>query len=296
MHPATDPDVDTEISDERIVKAAAALGLLSGGGHAAPRILARLSDPTVAARDIATVIDGDPALAARVLRVANSAYYGASRAVATVERAIVLLGLDAVRGIAAAACLDRSMPRGAEPSPVDFEALLRHSLTTAAAAEDLARRCRPALAGDAFIAGLLHDFGVTVQVRLDRAGVEALCAALAAEPSLDVIVEEHSRVRVTHEQCVATIFEVWRLPAALVSAVRHHHRPADATAEHRDLASLVHLADWLSVSCGVGFGYECGSGGHDALALSSIGLGTDDLAATAATLAARGEALQQALA
>ncbi|HXC60060.1 MAG TPA: HDOD domain-containing protein, partial [Steroidobacteraceae bacterium] len=90
------------ITDAEIVRAATSLGIIGGGANAAHRILATLCDASLDARQIADVIQREPGLAARVLKVANSAFYGSSRHIATLDRALMLLGLDAVRGIAAA--------------------------------------------------------------------------------------------------------------------------------------------------------------------------------------------------
>src|SRR5262245_4441457 len=79
------------ISDADIVKAASALGVIGGGAQTAHRILAALCDPTLGSREVADIVQREPGLSARVLKVANSAYYGFSRNVATLERALIVL-------------------------------------------------------------------------------------------------------------------------------------------------------------------------------------------------------------
>jgi hypothetical protein len=89
-----------------ILKAAAAGGIIGTEGGNAPRFLAVLCDPDVSADEVTELVGHDPALTLRVLRVANSAYYGQPRSIARIDRAVGLVGLDAVRGIAAAASGD----------------------------------------------------------------------------------------------------------------------------------------------------------------------------------------------
>ena len=290
------PTQDQDSATAGILKAATALGVLGGGTQGAPRILALLCNPAVNAAEVATVMSREPGLSLRVLRVANSAYYGLTRSISTIDRALVLLGLDAVRGIAAAACLDRTVRRASENAPLDMDALVRHSLATAVAAEALASiRHRP-LAPEAFIAGLLHNLGVTVQLRLDPGGVRAMVDALRARPEQDIPALEAQRVGVGHEQCVAVLFEAWQLPAMLVEAARHHHDPMAAPEQHRELAALVNLGIQLSLACGNTYALEPTAPPRNHAALTLLGLADEDLDRVAADLPERLAKLQEAFA
>jgi HD-like signal output (HDOD) protein len=290
------PTQDQDSATAGILKAATALGVLGGGTQGAPRILALLCNPAVNAAEVATVMSREPGLSLRVLRVANSAYYGLTRSISTIDRALVLLGLDAVRGIAAAACLDRTVRRASENAPLDMDALVRHSLATAVAAEALASiRHRP-LAPEAFIAGLLHNLGVTVQLRLDPGGVRAMVNALRARPEQDILALEAQRVSVGHEQCVAVLFEAWQLPAMLVEAARHHHDPMAAPEQHRELAALVNLGIQLSLACGNTYALEPTAPPRNHAALTLLGLADEDLDRVAADLPERLAKLQEAFA
>lgn len=219
------------------------LQLRHGSG---PNLLAALCDLKADADVIASLVDREPGLAARVLRVANSAFYGNARGVTTVGRALLVLGFDAVRGIAAAACMDRGLVKPREGAIIDFSAVVRHSLGTAVAAEQLARLVQRDLAGEAFIAGLLHNLGLPIQARLDPAGLQAVVDALAIDPTLDLRALEARLTRVGHENCAAVLFESWNLPPLLIDAIRNHHAPFDAPASSGHLALLVHVAAELS--------------------------------------------------
>lgn len=237
-------------TEAEIVRAASSLGVIAGGANTAHRILATLCDASLDARQIAEVIQREPALAARVLKVANSAFYGSSRNVATLDRALMLLGLDSVRGIAAAACLDRSVARRSQQAPIDPHALALHSVASAFAAESLTKRSGRAIPTEAFMAALLHDFGVPVQERVDSAGVKKLLEAIAKDPEAQVAALESSLVRVTHGRCAEVVFENWRLPQSIVVAAKHHDDPAQAPEAARDLATLVHLGVQLALEAG----------------------------------------------
>jgi HD-like signal output (HDOD) protein len=238
------------ISDADIVKAASALGVIGGGAQTAHRILAALCDPDLGAREVADIVLREPGLAARVLKVANSVYYGQSRNIATLDRALLILGLDAVRGITAAACLDRSIARRNQFGAIDPRALVHHCVASAFAAEELAKLSGRGTAAEAFMAALLHDFGVPVQERLDPEGVAALIKALREQPDAEVHALEQSLLKISHTRCAQVIFEGWQLPPSITLAVLHHDDPNAAPGPAKELTTLVHLGIQLSIEAG----------------------------------------------
>jgi HD-like signal output (HDOD) protein len=244
------------ITDADIVRAATSLGVIGGDTHAAHRILAALCDATLDARHVAEIIQREPGLAARVLKVANSAFYGSSRNIATLDRALMMLGLDAVRGIAAAACLDRSVARRSAKAAIDPQALTHHCVASAFAAESLTRLSGRSGPAEAFMAALLHDFGVPVQERLDSAGVVKLMEALQSDTAAEPAALEASLVLVGHARCAEVVFEHWNLPAAIVCAVRHHDNPAQAPGPARELTTLVHLGVQCALEAGFTYPLE----------------------------------------
>lgn len=283
------------IDRTQILKAASSLGILGNGAHSAPRIMAALCDPEVAPGDVEALMREEPALYARVLRIANSPYYGQTRSITTLTRAIVVLGLDAVRGIAAAACLDRTRPRGSQHGLVDMTSVVRHSVATAAAAEALARLRHPQLAAEAFIAGLLHNLGIVVQMSLDAPGIEAMIRLRTADDQRDMRALESERMAVGHEECIATIFEEWHLPEALIAATRDHHDPMAAAESHRDLAALVNLGGTLGLASGSTFTLEPAPSARNTRAMEWLGLEHGQLDEVAGGLAVRAAELRRAM-
>lgn len=279
-----------------ILKAATAMGALGANAQSGQKLLAVLCDPQVKSAVVAQWVDQDPMISARVLRVANSPYYGQTRSVTTIARALLLLGLDAVRGIAAAACLDRTLSRGGALVALDVHAVMQHSLASAVAADMLARACRPALSGAAFIGGLLHNFGVVIQAYVDASGVEAMRAGRRDDAGRGIRQLEAQYAAVGHEDCVAALFDTWRLPDSLVMAARHHHDPAAAPDPHRDLAATLNLAAYIGLAGGYTFSLETDPGEPDAGALRQIGLAAADLESFVREVPLRVTELRRALA
>jgi HD-like signal output (HDOD) protein len=238
------------ISDADIVRAATSLGVIGGSTQSAHRILAALCDTTLGSREIAELIQREPGLTVRVLKVANSAYYGRSRDISTLEHALVVLGLDAVRGITAAACLDRSIARRSPPAAIDPTAIVNHSVASAFAAEALAKTARRSSVSESFMAAFLHDFGVPNQERLDTDRVAKLIGALRDQPESNAAALEQSLVKIGHAYCAQVVFDAWRLPPAIALAVSHHDDPGSAPEAARELTTLVHLGIQLAIDAG----------------------------------------------
>lgn len=287
----TAPPVDRA----QILQAAATLGVLASGAASGPRMMAALCDPAISTAAVAALIEKEPPMVARVLRVANSSYYGQSRGIRTLERALQLLGLDAVRGIAAATCLDRGQVRDPALPLIEPRTLTLHSLATAAAAESLARARHPEAAPEAFIASLLHNLGIPVQVQLDRAGVSAMLAARAGGDARDLATLEAALTRVGHAECMAVVYESWHLPESLVAATRYHHMPLAAPAAHQLLASFVYLGGGLALHGGYTYSLEPAPVAPMPEVLQLLGLGAPDLDAVSEALPGRVAALIEAL-
>ena len=168
-------------------------------------------------RQLRELLRVDPALAVRVLKVANSAFYG-SRSISTIDRALTVLGAVAVAGIAMAARFDGSLAPGCLDSG-SFQHLRRHSLMTAVAAKLIVAgsELREWDREGAFVLGLLHDLGWVVQLQIDRE--ERLRQAEAPAAPATGSTTEHGLLS-------AALFAHWQLPAQFIDAVRdHHHLP-----------------------------------------------------------------------
>jgi HD-like signal output (HDOD) protein len=271
----------------RIVNAATALGMLGGGPGAAHRLLSALCNPHLGLREVSSLVVADPGIAARVLKVANSSFYGRPRHIDTIDRAVTLMGLDAVRGVAAAACLDRAVPARGEIALLDLSSLVRHSVTAALSAEQLARLRRPQLATEAFIAGLLHDLGAIIQARVDPEGLRRTIESLRVSPVQELRELESRFMSVTQARCASVLFENWQLPASLGESARYHHCPLEAPEEHRLLTAFVYLGNHIALMEGQTFPLEPAGSPLDPTVLAQTGVREEDLDRVARELPGR---------
>jgi HD-like signal output (HDOD) protein len=170
---------------------------------------------------LSELLYADPALAARVLKVANSAFFGGSRAINSMKRALEILGTAAVVGIAMAASLDGAVDQLGTTHMAYFTQLRQHSLITAVAARHLALR-RPTTTWSpdaAFVLGLLHDLGWLIQLQLKS---DSQVQNVGAPTALDGLVQPPP-LEAGHALLGAALLSNWRLPAEFTSTVLSHH-------------------------------------------------------------------------
>jgi HD-like signal output (HDOD) protein len=232
-----------------LTAAARALGA-SGGGTGAAKLLALLCDPEVETEAVRSSLRSEPALSARVLKVANSPFYRQAGQIGTVDRAVQLLGLSAIRGIAAAGCLDRATPPRAGQA-FDPERFRRHSLAVACATQQLARAAGAGVDSEAFIAGLLHDIGVLLLTKAAPAAMASFVPP-AAESADGALEAERRHFGADHADSAGVLVEAWGLPVWLHDTLAAHHAPT--VSDGRGVAALpalLHLADVLAVRAGL---------------------------------------------
>src|SRR5215213_5900885 len=139
-----------------------------------------VEDPKSSAQQLHKIVSHDPALVTRILKVVNSAFYGLPGQIGSIERAIVLLGLNAVKNLAVAASLGQ-MFRGAKLcdgfTPKD---LWTHCIAVGVAARDIARQMKLPVADEAFLAGMIHDMGILVELQVYPEQVRQIVKTAAA--------------------------------------------------------------------------------------------------------------------
>ncbi len=214
------------------------------------RVMQMIEDPFCSSSDLAKVIQADPAMAAKVLKLANSSYYGFRQKISNIPQAVTLLGFATLKNtLLAAAVFD--MFRVASTG-FDLNALWTHSVTTATAAKLLAKRARYPQSEKAFTAALLHDVGKIILARFLPQGLAEIMNAVR-EDQLAMYDAEKKVLGLSHPALGAWVLGRWGLPAPVVEAVEFHHHPTRAQTSF-DLAAIVYLANILAHRSGIGSG------------------------------------------
>jgi HD-like signal output (HDOD) protein len=212
--------------------------------HVYAQLSAAMANPDASLPMIGRIVEQDPAIVAKLLQVANSAAVGARERVATVERAVILLGLETLRTLT----LSTQLMMLAERAPVPGFSLARlqeHALLTAR----IARRLSPgAQAQPAFTAALLADTGkLVLAICVPARFVEVVRACKAGTPVLEA---ERAVFGFTHAEVGAYVLGLWGLPSAIVEAVAFHHAPGESRPRTLDTLAAVHAAAVLADELG----------------------------------------------
>jgi len=248
------------------------------------KIIHLVEDPSSTAQDLNNIISNDPALGARILKVVNSAFYGLPGQIGSTNRAIVLLGLNAVKNIAVAASLTKLF-RGGQISPA-FSArdLWHHSIAVATCTRLLASKARLGLPDEAFLAGLIHDLGIMVEIQARRPQFVQVVEKIRDDETLTLRQVETELIGASHEQFGAELCRFWKFPASFMYVAGHHHRPMELDPQNRRLTCLVHVADIIAANLELGYTRSVETHEIDPKILQEINLTTQDIETIIAAL------------
>lgn len=216
---------------------------------------ALIQDDSASADDISQVINTDPALTTRLLKIVNSPYYGFPSQISTISRAITIVGTSELTQLVLATSVINAF-RGIPEDLIKMSDFWRHSIACAITASLIAKKCKIPAAEQFFIAGLLQNIGslVIYQV-IPELAKEAITSSLFGSETLDE--SERRLIGFDHTEVGEALAKKWRLPAALTETIRHHHTPSQAELFPIE-AAIVHLADIMVTATGI-FGH---SGDH----------------------------------
>ncbi len=220
--------------------------------YSVARLFALVNDDRATARDFEEVMRPDPAITANLLALANSAYFGLTRQVTSVRQAVSLLGTRRVLELAASAAFSRVLPPRIPGYEIDARAFWKHSIGVAALAERLAHELSLKSPDLTFTAGLLHDMGkLVIGSHLMRMSREVLYEVRKNGASL--VQAERAILGTDHVEVGELVAQRWNLPPEIGWTARWHHDPNAAPTDFaRRLVDLIHAADALAHTLGIG--------------------------------------------
>jgi HD-like signal output (HDOD) protein len=233
-----------------------------------------MSDPKSGFKEIAKVIETDQAIAARILKVANSAYYGLSGMVNSIHQASVVLGYQTLEQVITMVSSSSLLGKQLKGYGLQAGALWRHSLAVALASRLIAQKRAPSLEGDAFSVGLIHDAG---KLALDPHILQRkpeIQEFLKTNPN-SFLEAERNVLGFDHTEIAFDLCQKWKLPESHAEAMRFHHTPDSAP--NNQLAYIVHTANYIAIQAGMGTGPDFDSEPLDDGALQTLTLKEPDL-------------------
>ena len=204
-----------------------------------------INDQDVSTKELSEIILKDPSLTSRILKIANSSFYGLAKEVTTVNQAIMVMGLNAVKYFILSIAVFNQVLAQKNRSRLDQKHLWTHFLEVAAASKKIAEHIDYVLPEEAYVAGLLHDIGLVLLecyfpieyenvLRLTSQG-KSICEAEKEVFGLD------------HQEVADSVAERWKMPNVLREPLSHHHiEDADDIALLSDVSKIVGLADCIA--------------------------------------------------
>ncbi len=202
-----------------------------------------VDNPKTSASRLGKLISTDQALTAKVLKIANSPFYGFPRKISTIDFAIIVLGYDALKEIVISISLVSSLQRKSD-AMFNAKGFWDHAIMCGVLARRLARDLGYRVSGEVFVGGLLHDMGISVLHRYFKNEYKRI-TEIIHETDLTALEAEESVLGVTHAEVGGWLAERWNLPDHLVEAINMHHTP-DRAEKNKDLVAIIHCADIFS--------------------------------------------------
>ncbi|MBU0730098.1 MAG: HDOD domain-containing protein [Proteobacteria bacterium] len=217
----------------------------------AGNILKITSDDSTSARDLADFIINDQAIVNKLLRLANSAYYGLIKKVDNISRAITVIGFSDVTSLAIGMSVFSSFDLKGVDKVVSMHDLWLHSICCATAAKSIATKINLPVDEQIFLCGLLHDMGkIIFAIHFPEEYKEVLDQARIQQKPLFMV--EHEILGIEHATIAGYLMEQWNFPDKLLVPCKYHHNPFKCPDEHKKQAMLLEVADFVCLKSGIG--------------------------------------------
>ncbi len=235
------------------------------------KALKMLNNPKSNAADVAAVLSRDEGLTVRILKLANSAYYGLPRQVTNLSEAVAILGYKTVKSIVLAASVYTYINKKFDGYALQRGDLWRHSLSVAVVSRLLAMKVKYHDPEEAFIAGMIHDIGKIVLNEYVKFGF-SIIVRMVEEENVPFMEAERKVLGFDHAEIGAKIIEQWGLPQQFAAVAHYHHEPEKAPDEYKQLVNIVHVANSVVLMLGIGVGSDGLLYPVSEEALSSLGI------------------------
>ena len=219
-----------------------------------PRLLQLMEDKKSSAADITGIISQDPSLVSKIMKVANSAYYGFPQKINELERAVPLLGFNMVRSLALSLGVITTLPAGSGSEYFSQQGLWRHSLAVATIMKELGGFLGQQQAGYQFVIGLLHDIGKLVLDPFFHDQFQEILITANTTEGATLHGVEKQVIGIDHNEITAMLLKRWKFPPEIINPIEDlHHEKSGTETSHFD-AALLRVAN--SIARELNFGLE----------------------------------------
>ena len=218
------------------------------------KIVQLTRDPQTELKNLVTVIEQDQALAAKILKMANSSYYGFSKQIKTISHAVVCLGYNTIKNLVLAASTYNVLNKSIMSYALEKDALYMHSYAVAIGSRQIARYVGHPNPEEVYLMGLMHDMG---KVILDQCVKQQFIEVirLFKQGNITFLDAEERVLGFNHGEIGAKVAEKWNMSEDLIETIQHHHHP-DRAKSSNIAVHMVHVANMIVCMMGIGLGYD----------------------------------------
>lgn len=233
-----------------------------------------MSDKNSDFKQLANLFETDQAIATKILKLANSPYYGMSGKVSSIQHASVVLGYKTLGELITMGGASGLLNNKLEGYGLDGGALWKHSLAVAFGSKIIANKVEPSLVDDAFTAGLIHDAGKLI---LDKFIAERweLFEEFLKDKQNTFLTAEKKLLLLDHPEIAAEICVHWNIPKPLITGIKYHHYPSKSNGNR--LAYIIHIADTIAMMTGLGLGVDGNLYKMEDKSLETLGFKEEDV-------------------
>lgn len=215
-------------------------------------ILRIINDPSGTASELTRFIELDPPLSGKILRRANSAYYGTRQEISEIKSAIVRLGFDEVKSLALSQKVQELFEKGEDLRDFSPSGLWKHSVAVALCGKMIYRSEFRTRGDNIYAAGLLHDLGIMIE---DQFRHDSFLKIIAEKKKMreNILNAERSILGYDHMEILALLGEDWKLPKEISAAIAYHHKPGQISKTFQQMGLVLYIADYLCQREQIGF-------------------------------------------
>lgn len=216
------------------------------------QIISIINDPNSSAKDLKDIIEIDPPLSAKLLKLSNSAFYGYTKTINEIQEAIVCIGFDAVKELALSQKVCELFKKDDYFHGYSRISLWKHSVAVAMCSKLIYRREFRERGENMYVAGLLHDIGIIVLDQFQQEKFKAVLKKGRREKN-NVATVETSEIGFNHADIGMGIARDWEFPDELVFGIGNHHNPEAIENGISKVISTIYLADYICQMRKIGY-------------------------------------------
>lgn len=233
------------VPKDQLLAASNKIGTLPAIFH---KMMEIINNPYSSSEDAAKIIASDPALAAKLLRLVNSAFYGLSTRVDTISRAVSIVGHGPLMMLTMGAILASSFT-GIPTSIIDMRSFWMHAFSTGVTAQCLANNAGLDNSENLFIGGLLHDIA-RLLFFIEAPACSIYIMTESRQNTIPMVDMERDLFGVTHEELAVELLELWNCPSSIIEPISHHHKQLAESDRTEDM--VLPVANCISTAMGYG--------------------------------------------